>query len=91
MPELHLKQPGFICSACGPFTKHRVRIRKFRETFNSKRFHRNELDKTCFAHDAAYSDSKDLPKRTISNKILKDRMYKIARNRGDESISEYGL
>ena len=83
MPELHLKQPGFTCSACGPFTKHRVRIRKFRETFNSKHFYRNELDKTCFAHDAAYSDSKDLPKRTISNKILKDRMYKIATNRGD--------
>ena len=23
MPELHLRQPGFICSACGPFTKKR--------------------------------------------------------------------
>ena len=23
MPELHLKQPGFTYSACGPFTKHR--------------------------------------------------------------------
>ena len=21
MPEIHLKQPGFTCSACGPFTK----------------------------------------------------------------------
>ena len=61
-----------------------MRIRKFRETFNSKHFHRNELDKTCFTHDAAYSDSKDLPKRTISDKILKDRVYKIARNCGDD-------
>ena len=28
------------------------------------------LDKVCFAHDAAYSESKDLAKRTISDKIL---------------------
>ena len=43
--------------------------------------YRNELDKACFAHDAAYSDSKGLAKRTISDKILKDRAYEIARNR----------
>ena len=43
--------------------------------------YRNELDKACFAHNAAYSDSKDLAKRTISDKILKDRAYEIARNR----------
>ena len=69
MPELHLKQPRFTCSACGTFTKHRERIQKFRETSNLKHLYRNELDKTCFAHDAAYSDSKDLAKRTISDKI----------------------
>ena len=80
MPELHLKQPGFTYSACGPFTKHRERIQKFRETGNLKHLYRNELDKACFAHDAAYSDSKDLAKRTISDKILKDRDYEIARN-----------
>ena len=28
------------------------------------------LDKVCFAHDAAYSESNDLAKRTISDKIL---------------------
>ena len=27
-----------------------------------KHFHENELDKACFTHDAAYSDSKDLAK-----------------------------
>ena len=32
MPELHLKQPVFTYSACGPFAKHRERIQKFRET-----------------------------------------------------------
>ena len=43
--------------------------------------YRNELDKVCFTHDAAYSESKDLAKRTISDKILKDSAYEIARNR----------
>ena len=59
-PELHLKQPGFTSSACGPFTKHNGRIQKYRETGNLKHLYRNELDRDCFAHDAAYSDSKDL-------------------------------
>ena len=80
LQELHLKQPGFVYTACGPFTKHREKIQKLRETGNLKHLHRNELNKACFAHDAGYSDSKDLAKRTISNKILKDRAYEIARN-----------
>ena len=42
--------------------------------------HRNELDEPSFAHEAAYSDSKDLFQRNISNTILKDRAYKIASN-----------
>ena len=46
-----------------------------------KHLYRNELNKDCFAYDAAYSDSKDLAKKTISEKILKDRVYEIARNR----------
>ena len=40
------------------------------------------LNKACFVHEAAYSDSKDLTKRTISDKILKDRAYEIGRNNG---------
>ena len=32
MPEVHLKQPGFIYSACGPFTKNKERIQTFKET-----------------------------------------------------------
>ena len=34
MPELHLRQPIYIHSACGPFTKHQERIQKFIETFD---------------------------------------------------------
>ena len=32
MPEMHLKQPGFTYSACGPFTKNKERIQKSKET-----------------------------------------------------------
>ena len=81
-PELHLKQPRFTYSVSGTFTKHHERIQKFRETGTLKHLYRKELDKACFAHDATYSDSKDLAKRTISDKILKDRAYEIARNHG---------
>ena len=80
MQELHLKQPGFIYSACCPYTKHREWIERFRETRNLKHLYRNHLEEACFAHDAPYSDSKDLAKRTMPDNILQDRAYEIARN-----------
>ena len=80
MPELHLKKPEFTYSACGPFTKHHDRIQKFRERGDLKHLYRNESDRACFAHDEAYSDSKYLAKRTISDKILKDKADEIPRN-----------
>ena len=52
MPELHLGQPGFTQSGSGPFTKHCERIKKFRETCDLKQIYKNQLDKTCFGHDA---------------------------------------
>ena len=54
MSELHLRQPGFTYSACGTFTKHRERNKKFRETGNLKYLYRNEFDKACFTLDATY-------------------------------------
>ena len=80
IPQFLLKYPEFTYSACGKFTKHRERIQKFRETDTLKHLYRNELDKACFAHDAAYSDSKDLAKRTISDTILKDRAYETGKS-----------
>ena len=78
MPELHLRQPGFTYSACGPFTKHRERIQKFSKTGNLNHIYKNELDKVCFAHDAAYSDRKDLVNRAIFDNILKELAIQIA-------------
>ena len=48
MPGMHLKQPGFTYSACGPFTKHAERIKKFKQTGNTSYIFKNELDKACF-------------------------------------------
>ena len=42
--------------------------------------YKNDLVKACFAHDAAYSDSKDLIKRTVSGKILKNKAFDIAKD-----------
>ena len=60
--------------------KHREGIEKFRKTEDLKNLYRNQLEKAFLAHDAAYSNSKDLAKRTISDKILKDRAYEINRS-----------
>ena len=63
------------------------RIQKFRET-GLKYTYKNELDKACFANDAANSDSRYLAKRTISDKILKDKAYQIALNLNLMDIKE---
>ena len=77
MPEMHLKQLGFTYSACGPFTKNKERIEKFMQTGNTDFIYRNELDKACFQHDMAYGKSKDLTKGTESDKVLRDKAFKI--------------
>ena len=40
--------------------------------------YKNKLDKACFQHDMAYRDFKDLAKRTVADKILRDKAFKIA-------------
>ena len=80
MPEMHLRQPGFTCSACGPFTKNKERIKKFKETGDSRYIYQNKLDKACFQHDMAYGDFKDLARRTASDKVLRDKAFNIAKN-----------
>ena len=80
MPEMHLRQPRFTYSACGPFTKPKERIKKFNQTGNVRYIYRNDLDKACFQHDSAYEDNKDLINRTRADKVLRDKAYDIASN-----------
>ena len=79
MPEMYLKQPGFTCSAFGPFTKNQERIQKFKETDTSY-IYKNEIDKACFQHDTAYGNFRDLKRRTASDKTLRDKAHNIAKN-----------
>ena len=80
MPEMHLKQPGFNYSACGRFTKNKERIEKFMQNGNTNFIYQKELDKACLQHDMAYGKSKDLAKRTQSDKVLRDKAFKIVIN-----------
>ena len=77
-PKMHLKQPGFIYSACGPFTRNKEKIEKFIQTGNTDFIYRNELDKACFQHDMDHDKSKDLAKRTQSENVLRDKAFKFA-------------
>ena len=80
MPEMHLRQPQFVYSACGPFTRHKERIKEFKRTGDTRYIYRNELDKACFQHNSAYADHKDLINRTKSDKVLRDKASDIASN-----------
>ena len=80
MAEMHLRQPQFVYSACGPFTRHKEVIKEFKRTGDTRYIYRDELDRACFQRDSAYADHKDLINRTKSDKVLRDKAYNIASN-----------
>ena len=45
MPEMHLRQPQFVYSACGPFTRHKERIKKFEQKGDTRYIYINDLEK----------------------------------------------
>ena len=60
---------------------HLLKIKKeFKETGDTSYIYKNDLDKACFQHDMTYGDFKDLPRRTASDKILRDKSFNIAKN-----------
>ena len=69
MPEMHLKEPGFTYSVCRPFSKNKEWIQNFKETGDTSYIYKNELDQTCFQHNMAYGDFKDLKRRAFSDKF----------------------
>ena len=50
MSEMRLSQPGFMYSTWGPSTKNKQRIKKFKETGDSRYIYQNELDKACYQY-----------------------------------------
>ena len=65
-------------SACRPFIKNNERIEIFMQTGNTDFIYKNEINKACFQHDMANGKSRDLTKRTQSDKVLRDKAFKIA-------------
>ena len=63
----------FMYSACGPFTRIKERIQKFKKTGNSRYIYQNEVDKACFQHDITDGDFKDLSRRAASDKVLPNK------------------
>ena len=77
---MHFRQPGFMDSACGPFTKNKKRIQKFKETGKSRHVYQNELDNTFFQNDMPYGGFKDLPRRAASDNVLCNNAFNIVEN-----------
>ena len=50
------------------------------QTRNTESIHKNDFDKTCFQHEMAYGNFKDLNKRTQSDKVLRYKVIEIAIN-----------
>ena len=80
MSEMHLRQPQFTYSAGGPYTKNKKRLRKFKETGDTKYIYKKELNKACFQRDMAYGDFKDLARRAAADNILRDKAFNIAKD-----------
>ena len=60
--------------------KNKEKIEKFMQSGNTDFILKNDLDKACFLQDMAYGESKDLARRTESDKVLRDKAFKIASN-----------
>ena len=61
---------------CTIHEKKKTRIQKFKETGDTRYFYRNKVGKACFQHDMAYENFNALPRRTVSDKILRDKGFK---------------
>ena len=47
---------------------------------NTNHIYKDDLDKACFQHDVGYSKYKYLAKRTQSDRVFRDKAFKIAIN-----------
>ena len=77
---MYLRQPRFTYSTCGPLTKIKLRIQRIKETGDFRYIYQNKQDKACFQHDMGYIGFKDLTRNTVSDKILRNKTFNIAKN-----------
>ena len=65
-----------------------TKIKKFKETRDSRYIYRKELDEACFQHDTAYGDFKDFPRRPASDKVLHNKTFNMDKNPKHDDIKE---
>ena len=78
-------------STCGPFTKNKERIKRFKETGDSRYINQNKLDKACFQHDMVYENFKYLNRRTAAHKVLSDKAFDITEDQKCDDINMHLL
>ena len=69
-------------------------FRKFKKIGDLNYIYKNKLHKASFVNDAVYTNSKDVAKRTVSDKVLNDKAYEIALNLQYDRyrrIGDYGV
>ena len=76
---MHLRQRGFIYTACISFPNNKKRIQEFKDTGDSEYIYQDQQDQACFKHEMASVGFKDLPTETIEEKILCDKAFIFAK------------
>ena len=79
MSKMHLEQPGFTW-VYGLFIKTKERIKKFEINRRFKIYLLKKLDNDGFQNDTTYGNFKDLPRKTVSDKLLRDKAFNVAKN-----------
>ena len=80
MPEMHLKQQHLLIVLVDQLLETKNEFKNLKKQEIQAIFTKNELDKTCFPHDMAYGNFKDLKSGTFSDKMLRDKSFNIAKN-----------
>ena len=85
MPEMHLIQPRFTHSACGPFTRNKERIQKFKEMGDTKHIYKivyiDKLDDIVNEYNNTYHKTIKMKLIGVKDKhiltLIKKLMIKI--------------
>ena len=74
---MYLRQPGFTYSACRLFTLKKEKLQTFKETGDSWYIYQNQLESLFLTWHGVFGDFKDLPRKTVSEKVLCEKAFSI--------------
>ena len=78
-PEMHLRQPGFTYSACGPFTRNKQRIQKIMQTgdTSSKKRYQRGLASMVYKFFDMKSNGTGTKNEINENQQLANELHKL--------------